>query len=157
MEIGRRTVLAGGAAATLAGLPAVRAEAVGNPLAAILSKDRTSIKLVRVKAPVGAPPVIEVADEPGQKLAGTPLMQFLVHKADKVAIFSCPPGLKIPEHAPGKGGELLYVVQGSTAIRAGKGQRECGRGSMILFEEGASHTQKAGPEGYTAIKVRLVE
>ncbi|HLG89366.1 MAG TPA: hypothetical protein VKZ79_19480 [Alphaproteobacteria bacterium] len=159
MRIGRRTVLAGGAAAPLAAMAAVRADAAAasNPLAAILSPDRTSIKVVHVTAPVGKPSAIEERDEPGQKLANTPLMQFLTHKADKVAIFSCPPGLKIAERAPGKGGELLYVVLGSTTVRAGTGKRDCGRGTIIIFEEGGTHSQIAGPQGFTAIKVRLTE
>ena len=157
MQIGRRTVLAGGAA--LATLPTIGAEgaAAGNPLAAILSQDRTSIKVVHVTAPVGKPSEIEVKDEPGQKLANTPLMQFLTRKADKVAIFSCPSGLKITERAPAKGGELLYVLLGSTTVHAGTGKHGCGRGTIVIFEEGASHSQVAGPQGFTAIKVRLTE
>jgi quercetin dioxygenase-like cupin family protein len=140
-----------------AGWPTAGATAAGNPLATILSPDRTSIKVVHVTAPVGKPSAIEVKDEPGQKLANTPLMQFLTHKADKVAIFSCPAGLKIPERAPGKGGELLYVVLGSATVHAGTGKHDCGRGTIIIFEEGASHSQIAGPQGFTAIKVRLTE
>ena len=156
MEIGRRDVLAGGAAAMLAGIPVGRADAA-NALAAILFGDGTSIQIVHIVAPVGAPSRIAVKDEAGEKLAGTPLTQFLHRKADRVAIFGCLPGHRTPERAAGKGGELLYVVQGVVTLKAGMGRRSCGRGAMILCEEGGSFSLEAGPQGYAAIKIKLTE
>ena len=157
MEIGRRNFMAGSAAAAVAATTGSGAEAASNPLAAILSKDRTAIRVVRVKAPVGAPPVIAIEEAAGAKLANTPLVQFLVSKADKVAVYSAPPGLKVPERAAGKGGEMLYVVKGSTTIAAGSAKHACGLGTLVMLDEGASYTERAGPRGYTAIKVRLQE
>lgn len=157
MEIGRREVLAGSAAAVLAGVPVGRADAAANPLAAILSADGSSIEIVHVVAPVGAPSRIAVKDQAGEKQSGTRLVQFLARKADRVAIFGCPPGHKVAERAAGKGGELLYLVQGVVTVKAGTGRRSCGRGTMILCEEGGSFSLEAGPQGYAAIKIRLAE
>lgn len=158
VEIGRRAVIVGSSAALLAA-PAVEAEPqAANPFAAFLAPDRKSLKLVRIAAGDDGQARIEESTVAGEPLAKTVLVQFLASKADKVAVYSAPPHHEVPARTVAAGTkELLYVIRGATTLSTKAGKRACGIGTMILCEDstGTGHSEKAGPQGYTAIKVRI--
>jgi hypothetical protein len=81
--------------------------------------------------------------------------QFLTHKASVTAIYQAPPRHAITGSQPAK--DLVLIVDGTTTIKTDGGSRKLGRGTFVLFDGVANHTEKAGPTGYVAIKVRLAD
>jgi hypothetical protein len=152
-------VIAGGAAAMLAAASAHEA-AAANPYATLLAPDRKTLKIVRVAAGRDGHATIEDSTVTGEPLAKTVLVQFLTSKADRVAVYSAPPHHTIARSTVAAGTkELIYVIRGATTLSTKVGKRLCGTGTLILLEDsnGAGHGEKAGPQGYTAIKVRVTE
>jgi len=157
MELKRRIVIAGGgAAAMLSTARAAKAEAPANPWDSALSADGDTIKALHVIQGTDGKSKIEDIDlPPDQSLAPKLFQQFLTHKASKVAIYQAPPHHAIAEARPAK--DLLLIVDGTTMLSTDGGSRKIGSGTFVLFDGVAKHTEKSGPTGYVAIKVRLAD
>lgn len=151
MEISRRSAIAGTAAAVLlAHAPAHAKEVAEESLASAFSEDRRSLKATRIHG--GTPEDMTITAE---TLGNSALLQFLNRKATAVAVYSAPPGLAVaPRAISAAAPELLFVVKGTTEITAEHGTVSCGIGALTIIESGTV-TEKAGPQGYTAIRVRL--
>jgi hypothetical protein len=149
-------MLAGGAAALLAADP-MSALAKTNPLAALIVQSGVAVKAVRVLTGPDGHSRFEDTTVAGERLANTELMQFLNKKAAAVAVYSAPANHKTSEAAAPAEGEILFLTHGTAAIGVHSGNRQCGAGTLVLFEDGTGtgHSMKAGPTGYTAIKIRL--
>jgi hypothetical protein len=157
MEIERRTVIAaGGAMIALGVADRAAADAPLSPWAGALPVNGDFIKAVLISADAdGKSRISEMEVPPDPSLAPKLFQQFLTHKASKVAVFQAPPHHAIAEAKPAK--DLLLIVDGETTLKADAGSRRVGRGGFVLFDGVAKHTEKAGPAGYVAIKVRLAE
>jgi hypothetical protein len=160
MSITRRTVIAGGGAAVA--LAAGRAIAVADannhasPWAGSIVTGSAGIKAVLISAGADGKSKIEDIDVPPDKSVAPMLFrQFLTHKASATAIYQAPPRHAIAEAEPAK--DLLFIVDGATTLETDGGSRKLGRGTFVLFDGIAKHTEKAGPAGYVAIKVRLAD
>jgi hypothetical protein len=159
MRIKRRTILAGAGAAIATGtIPAARAAETGNPLAAFIAPDGSSIKAVRVTVGDDGHSRIANADIAADNSPYPLFKQFLTHNASRAAIYAAPPHHKI---AAGKsaGKSLLFIVAGETSLKAGDATRRCPAGTVILLDTGSGPdlSEQAGPAGYTAIKVQLAD
>ena len=161
MSIKRRTVIAAGGGAAVA-LAASRAPAMadakdnGNPWASAIAGDGDGIKAVRVSAGADGKSKIEEVDLPADPSVAPKLFQqFLTHRASATAIYQAPPHHAIAESQPAK--DLLFIVDGATTLKTDAGSRKLGLGTFVLFDGVAKHTEKAGPAGYVAIKVRLAD
>jgi hypothetical protein len=138
----------------------LRAKAAGapNPLAAAFSADGKSMKVVRVLLKNdGKTRVAE--GQVGPDDSPYPLFkQFLTSKASAVAIYGAPAHHKISgTKAAAKA--MLFIAAGETVFKAGGTTQRCPAGTAILVDAGSGEglTETAGPEGYTAIKVQLVD
>jgi hypothetical protein len=126
------------------------------PWAGAIGPNGDSIKAVRVSAGADGQSTIADIEVPADKsVAPLLFQQFLTHKASATAIYRAPPHHAIGESAPAK--DLLLIVDGSTTIKTDGGSRRLGLGTFVLFDGVARHTEKAGPAGYVAIKVRLAD
>ena len=166
MKIGRRPVMAGSAAVAMLGAArAAGAETPAgetNPWSWFVAPDGQSIKAVEVSIGADGKAGIKEIDVTADKSVAPKLFQqFLTHKASKVAIYSAPPYHKIDVIRPPIGGkparEFAFIVDGETTIKIGDASRKVGRGTVLLFDGAANYKEKAGPVGYTAIKVRLAD
>jgi len=160
MDIERRTLLAASGAAAMLGVAgAARAETPAgetNPWSWFVAPDGQSIKAVQVSVGADGKSGIKEIDMAADKsVAPKVFQQFLTHKASKVAIYNAPPHHAIAETTPAK--DLLFIVDGETTLKCDSDSRKVGRGAFVLFDGVAKHTEKAGPGGYTAIKVRLAD
>jgi hypothetical protein len=159
MTIKRRTLIAagGGIAATVATRRTkAAAKDQGSPWAGAIAASGDSVKAVRVSLGADGKSRIEDIDVPADKSVAPQLFQqFLTHKASATAIYRAPPHHAIAESEPAK--DLLLIVDGTTTIKTDSGSRKLGLGTFVLFDGVAKHTEKAGPTGYVAIKVRLAE
>ncbi len=157
MMLKRRTVLTGGGAAVLAAgthpETATGAEAKTD-LAAAIVDDGRKIKVVRVSAENGQTAITD-AELPADPSPYPLFKQFLTHKASATAVYGAPPRHRIATDATDK--FLVFIAAGNTTLMADSGARQCDAGSFILTDTGSRYTEHAGPEGYTAIKVRLAD
>lgn len=159
MELRRRTILAGtGAAVTLASLPQAKADETANPLAAFIAADGQSIKAVHVSIGDDGHSRITETDVAADHSPYALFQQFLTHKASATAIYGAPPYHRIAG-AKNTAKTLLFIVAGETTLGAAETQRKCDAGTLILIDEGggAGLSEEAGPDGYTAFKVKLAD
>ena len=161
MKVKRRIMIAAGGAAAVA-LAASRGRAVAdakdhaNPWAAAIAGGGGSIKAVLFSVGADGKSKMEDIDVPAdQSVAPKLFQQFLTHKASATAIYQVPPHHVIAESQPAK--DLLFIVDGATTLKTDAGSRKLGLGTFVLFDGVAKHTEKAGPAGYVAIKVRLAD
>jgi hypothetical protein len=160
MDISRRTMMAGTAGAILAAHAGQAADSP-SPYAKFVGEGRRSIKIVRVvSGDDGHSKFEETMVTPQAGPGNSPLVQFLNRKATAYAVYSSPPGHEQPERKVLAGTpELLYLIAGSTTFTTRTGAFESTVGTLMIFEnsKGTGHSEKSGPEGYTAIKLLLAE
>ena len=151
MEISRRGIIAGSAAAWLAAHSEAWAEALsGASLTTAFAADRKSLQATRITS-AGVEPFTITAET----LGNSPILQFLNRKATAVAVYSAPPKHTIARRTVSADApELLFIIKGATVITTDTGPVHCGLGSLTLLESG-SVTERSGAQGYTAIKVRM--
>jgi len=154
--IKRRTVLAGGGAAAIVTAGAARAASAQpeSTLAAAIIDDGQKIKVVRISADNGRTAIADVG-LPADPSPYPLFKQFLTHKASATAVYSAPPRHEITTNATDR--YLVFIAAGDTTLQAGGTSRRCGAGTFILAERGAAYAERAGVDGYTAIKVRLAD
>jgi hypothetical protein len=151
------TGMAAGSAMALAAAPLLTVSQVlaATPsLMAAFSSDRSTLTVTRIA--VSGVVVETVAP---QVLANSALAQFLHRRASTVAVYSAPPGHGVPaREMPPAAPEFLFVLKGDVTLalaQAGsRGIVRCEVGSATLLESGAI-AERAGPEGYTALRLRL--
>jgi hypothetical protein len=152
MNIRRRDALLAGAAAlaatALPGSPAAAGEA--DALGALLASDRRAIRVLRVSSAPGGAAAVETVTVAGTALGNTGLVQFLEHRAARLAVYAAPPG-HVADAGPST--DLLLITRGGAAVRAGRDPAPAPAGTLVLLEAPAAVV--AGPDGYTAIKIRL--
>jgi hypothetical protein len=160
MDISRRAMMAGTAGAILAAHAGQAADAP-SPYAKFVGEGRRTIKIMRVlSGDDGHSRFEEMTVTPQPSPGANPLVQFLNRKATAYAVYSSPPGHEQPERKVLAGTpELLYLMAGSTTFTTRSGSFESTTGTLMIFEnsKGTGHTEKSGPEGYTAIKLLLAE
>lgn len=157
VSIKRRTLIAaGGGVAVALAQGAARASGSGSSWADAITAGGNGIKAVRVTADAEGKSRIEDIQMPADASVAPQLFQqFLTHRASAVAIYQARPHHAIPESQPAK--DLLFIAEGATTLKTDGGSRKLGLGTFVLFDGVAKHSEKAGPAGYVAIKVRLAE
>jgi hypothetical protein len=159
MSIKRRTLMAAGGGGVVVALAHGKTKAAkdpGSPWAGAITDGGDGIKAVSISAGADGKSKIDDITVPADTSVAPKLFQqFLTHKATATAIYQAPPGHTIAEGQPAK--DLLFIVDGTTTLKADSGSRTVGRGTFVLFDGVAKHTEKAGPAGYVAIKVRLAD
>ena len=152
MNIPRRTVLAGGGAAlAIATISPTIAADIENPLASFIAADGNSFRAIRVTAADRTQSQLRAEDIPADHSPYPLFKQFLTHKANRVAVYSAPPGHKTTA-APDEN-QLIYLVAGTMRLKVKGDRRDCVAGQVILMDASSHHRQQAGPAGYTAIKI----
>jgi hypothetical protein len=157
MEVKRRSVVAGGAAALLAGgVAEAKVQETENPLAASFPPDGNSVKVVEIKTDADGHAVISPVDLPADKSPYPLFKQFLTHKASAVAVYSVPPNHHIPtSFDPVR--RFVFIVSGETTLIAKDATHKCEAGSIILLDGKSDLAARSGPVGYVAIKVQVAD
>ena len=160
MGIGRRTIIAGGGiAAAITAVPFSQVEAAmpTNALAQLLTADGRSINAVRVTSGADGHSKFEKTTIETESPAGGKVTRFLNRKASGVAVYSAPAGHKTPDRITTAGTEILYFIRGSATLSSGPNVHDCSAGTLVVLDDssGVGHSEKAGPQGYTAIRVKL--
>jgi hypothetical protein len=157
MEVKRRTVVAGGTAALLAGgVAQAKVQETANPLAAAFPPDGKTVKVIEVKTDANGRAVISPVDLPADQSPYPLFKQFLTHKASAVAVYSVPPNHHIPSSFdPAR--RFIFIVSGDTTLIAKSGTHKCGAGSIIFLDGSSDLAARSGPAGYVAIKVQVAD
>ena len=158
MDIERKIVIVGGGAVAALAVGHTNADTSEppNPWASAITKGGDGLKAVMVSAGADGKSKIEEIDVAADtSLAPKLFQQFLTHKASATAIYQAPPHHVIAAGEPAK--DLLLIVDGAVTLKSDSGSRKLGPGAFVLFDGVAKHSEKAGPAGYVAIKVRLAD
>lgn len=155
MEISRRGFVTGSAAAILAAhAPAWGAALQDSALVSAFAPDRRALTATRIFADAGKSKYESITIK-AETLGNSPILQFLNRKATAVAVYGAPAGHGVPLRTVGVDApEMLFIIEGASTITTDQGPVRADVGSLVLLE-GGNVSEKAGPNGYTLIKVRL--